>query len=294
MSRLSDAIKRCLETLEILAGEARGLPLVEIAKRLSLPKSNTHRLLGAMILSNFVKQDPLNQHYLLTLRLTTLGFRFLSGTHIIDLCQPVLDRLAERTAELVRMTMTEGERISWVAKSQGSRTGLRFDPEMGREVRIHTTASGRVWLMNQPTEMALRIMMQQGFGSSNQLGPNAPKTVEEFLVALQKTREQGFGLAIDEDEPGMSAIAVPIPGVAGGKPVGTVSVAGPTARLKPETLIGFLDPLRAAASELAGIWSFARLAQDAPDQPEPEFDAVPDRQARPDRKQRSGASPRRP
>lgn len=264
---VNNSINHCLQALEVLAAEASGIPLVEVARRLDLSKGGTHRLLTAMVAANFVKQDPLSHHYMLTLRLTTLGFRFLAGTQVIDLCQPVLDRLAAQTSELVRMTMAEGDRISWVAKAQGSRTGLRFDPEMGRELHVHTTASGRVWLAGQPTQMAVRILMRQGFGSPEKFGPNAPKTVEEFLAALQQTRDWGYGLAIDEDEPGMSAIAVPIARTPGAPPVGTVSVAGPTARLSREKLVGFLGPLRTTAAELAAIWTFARLGQDAPSPP---------------------------
>lgn len=260
----SDAVQRCLQLLEILSGEADGLALVEIARQLDLPKSNAHRLLASMVASGFVKQDPASQQYLLTLRLTTLGFRFLTETRVIDLCQPVLDRLAARTAELVRMTITEGERIAWVAKAQGSRTGLRFDPQMGREVRVHTTASGRVWLAGTSTEFALRVLMNQGFGDPAEVGPNAPMTVEDFLAALKQTREWGYGLAVDEDEPGMSAIAVPISRRADAPPVGTVSVAGPSARMTREKLVAFLPELRAAAAELAGIWSFVRLAHEQP------------------------------
>jgi len=258
----SDTVQRCLQLLEILSGEGEGLALGEIAQQMDLPKSNAHRLLASMMTSGFVKQDSASQRYLLTLRLTTLGFRFLTATGIIDLCQPVLDRLAARTAELVRMTITEGDRISWVAKAQGSRTGLRFDPQMGREVRVHTTASGRVWLAGTSTEFTMRILMKQGFGDPSEVGPNAPMTIEAFLAALKQTREWGYGLAIEEDEPGMSAIAVPISRGSDTPPVGTVSLAGPSARMTKEKLIAFLPELHAAAAELAGIWSFVRLTHE--------------------------------
>jgi len=258
----SDTVQRCLQLLEILSGESEGLALGEIAQQMELPKSNVHRLLASMITSGFVKQDSASQRYLLTLRLTTLGFRFLTATGIIDLCQPVLDRLAARTAELVSMTITEGDRISWVANAQGSRTGLRVDPRMGREVRVHTTASGRVWLAGTSTEFTMRILVKQGFGDPSEVGPNAPMTVEAFLAALKQTREWGYGLAIEEDEPGTSAIAVPISRGSDTPPVGTVSLTGPSARMTKEKLIAFLPELRAAAEELAGIWSFVRLTHE--------------------------------
>lgn len=253
-----NSIVQCLRALEVLAGSPRGLPLIEFARQLNLPKASSHRLLATMMRANFVKQDPLTHHYLLTLRLTTLGYRFVAGTKIIDLYMPALERLAARTMELVRMTVAEGNALNWVAKVQGSRTGLRFDPEMGDDVHLLATASGRVWLASQPMDAVLSAIVQHGFGPRESLGPNAPKDAETFLSLLESTRRDGFGLAVDESEPGMSAIAVTIDGPRGSPAIGTLSVAGPTARLDPERLKSFLEPLRETAAELASIWSFAR------------------------------------
>lgn len=41
----------------------------------------------------------------------------------------MLDRLAEKTGELVRLSIVDEDRLTWVAKSQGPRqAGLRYDP----------------------------------------------------------------------------------------------------------------------------------------------------------------------
>lgn len=258
----NDAVLRCIGALEILSEEARGLPLIEIAKRLSIPPSTAHRILLALVKAGIVKQDQPSQYYLLTFRLTILGFRFLAQTNVINLCQPVLDRLAAQTGELVEMSMVEGEEISWIAKAQGSRTGLRFDPPMGGRVQVSTMASGRVWLADKPTDFAVRVLLRQGFGDRAELGPNAISTIEEFLAALERTRQWGYGLSIDEAEPGMSAIALPIHRSPNSATAGTISVAGPTARLTRERLIGFLPAMRAAVQDLSILWSVAGIGND--------------------------------
>jgi DNA-binding IclR family transcriptional regulator len=255
------AVSRSLRALALLAGEPDGLPLVRIARTLNLPKSAAHRILAILAAEGFVQQDEVSQNYRLTMRLTTLGYQYLSRTRILDLCQTILDRLATATNELVRMTIAEGENISWIAKAQGCRTGLRFDPDMGREVRLATTASGRVWLACHPIEFVVKAVLKQGFSSGKNLGPNACRNLESVLAAVEQARAQGFGLAVDEDEAGMSAIAVPILGEAGAVPFGTVSVAGPTARMTPEKLIGFHPLLLEAAAELATLWPYSRLGR---------------------------------
>ena len=67
------------------------------ARALKLPKSAAHRFLALLAARGFVRQDEATQRYALTLKLASLGFRFLAGTGWPDLAQPVLDALAART-----------------------------------------------------------------------------------------------------------------------------------------------------------------------------------------------------
>jgi len=86
--------ERCLSIIELLA-EAQSLPLGEIAERLSLPKSGAHRLLATLVDVGWVQQDQGTSFYRLTMRLAVLGQQFYVATGIPDICQPVLDRLAQ-------------------------------------------------------------------------------------------------------------------------------------------------------------------------------------------------------
>ena len=50
---------------------------------------------------------------------------------MLDIAQPVIDRLADTTPELVRLAIVDGDRLTLVAKAQGAKSGLRYDPDMG-------------------------------------------------------------------------------------------------------------------------------------------------------------------
>ncbi len=127
-----EMIGRCLDTLEMLAMEPKGLPLTTVSQRLGLVKSATHRLLTELQAEGYVAQEPESQQYHLTMRLPTLGFRLLSASGIVEASKRPLDALAQKTGELVRMTVAESNQLTWVARAQGARTRLRFDPETGR------------------------------------------------------------------------------------------------------------------------------------------------------------------
>ena len=123
-------IERVFSVLESLTGEPQGLPMQTLAEQLEIPKSATHRLLAELIRLGYVRQNPDNLRYHLSTKLVAMGFRYLSGSGA-DIIQPVLDRLAGETGELVRLGVIQGERQVWIAKSQGARSGLRYDPDRG-------------------------------------------------------------------------------------------------------------------------------------------------------------------
>ena len=247
-------VDRCLSLLELLTEAPGGMPLSKISQRSGLPKSAAHRMLASLVEAGFVRQAD-NRDYQLTMKLTTLGFRFLANTELVDQCQVVLDRLALEVGELVRMAIVDGDNLVWMARAQGARSGLVVDPVMGRHVVTHATATGKVWLASLPQETALRIVLRDGFGTPEQHGPNVIQSIEALIDDLARTRELGYALALEEADPGIVAIAVGIRASADvDEPIaGTVSIAGPVFRLSEERLLSYLDLLKATAKELSGI-----------------------------------------
>lgn len=249
----STGLERSLTILEILSEHRLGLSLGDIADRAEIPKSAAHRMLNSLCGTGYVTQLP-SRDYRLTLKMPALGFRFLSNTKILDECQFVLDRLAQEVGELVRMSMVNNDSLVWIAKAQGARSSLVIDPVMGREVALHATATGKVWLASLSTESALRHVLRDGFGTAQAHGPNVIQTIEALQVELAETRKRGYGLALEEADPGIVAIAV---GLHSAKSpdtvVATLSIAGPASRLSRDKLIALLPKLRAAAEQLRGI-----------------------------------------
>lgn len=97
-----------------------GLQLYEVAERLGIPRSATHRLLPSLSEHGYVSQDRLQGTYQLTAKIASLAFTYLSRSGITDFAQPVLDRLATESGELVRLAVISGQELIWVAKAQGS------------------------------------------------------------------------------------------------------------------------------------------------------------------------------
>lgn len=250
---MSSVLERSLAIIELLSEEPEGLPVTAIAARLDLPASAAHRLLNELARYGYVRQDRAQGDYGLTIKLAAMGLNFLGRSGVTDVAQPILDRLARTTRELVRLSVLDDDTLVWVGVSQGATSGLRYDPGQEQGVVIHfaSTAGGQAYLSTLSDEEALMRVARQGFVPKAQTpGPNAPSTASQLLDILRATRQRGYSMAIDSYIPGMAAMAVPVRYGGHGRVIGTLSVAGPAARVTAEKIAEFARPLQEAASEV--------------------------------------------
>ncbi|MDR1935660.1 MAG: IclR family transcriptional regulator [Candidatus Accumulibacter sp.] len=249
------SVERGLVILELLVENSEGLPISAIARRLSLPLSATHRLLQALIGADYVKQETASDRYLLTLKLGAIGLRQLAGMTLNQAAQPILDDLARKTGELVRMAVVEGDEMTWMAEAQGATATIRYHPPIsGCHVPLHTTGMGKAWLASMPEKEAVAKVVARGFEAEFR-GPNAIRTVAELRREIRRTRAMGFAFNDQESELGLSAIAMLVKDRSrANRVVGAVSIAGPTFRLGREKLVSFAEPLHQAIGHLEQIW----------------------------------------
>ena len=128
------------------------MEMAAIADQLNIPRSGVHRLLADLVRCGYVRQTRDHGEYVLTTKLVAMGLSYLSNSGILDVAQPLLDRLAELSGELVRLSVIDGDRLTWVARAQGARQGLRYDPDMGSDARLSCSASGHAWMMTLSDE----------------------------------------------------------------------------------------------------------------------------------------------
>src|SRR6187551_245061 len=174
---MSGALEKSLAILEYLTGHPDGLGLAQIATELNQLRSGCHRTLHELIRFGYVRQLPQRGDYALTIKLAAIGLSFLSKSGVVDIAQPVINRLAQITEELVRLAIVDGQRLTLVAKAQGARSGLLYDPDMGIDLQLSCSAAGQAWLMTLPEDVAIAHVARQGMGERTHFGPNAPTSI---------------------------------------------------------------------------------------------------------------------
>lgn len=247
---MSGVMERTLAILERLAAEVHGVSLATLADELDMPRSAAHRLLTDLAQHGYVRQSRERGDYVLTTKLVSLGLNYLKHSGVVDLSQPILDRLAEASGELCRLGVVDVDHITWVALSQGARAGLRYDPDMGIDVKLSCTSSGHAWLATLDEDDAIALLSKQGLGRSDGYGPNAPGSMQAVLKAIRLARKQGYAITAETYARGLSAIATTIT-PAGRGAVGVLAISGPSVRLTEAKMLSLAPDLKAAAADIA-------------------------------------------
>ena len=159
---MSAILERSFKVLEHLAAHPEGRALSALAADLEMPLSATHRLLAELVRCGYVRQDQSHGDYMLTIKLVSLGLSFLSNSGIVDVAQPLLDRLAAESGELVRLAVVDGDELTFVAKAQGATRGLRYDPDMGLSRQPVVQFGGHAWLSTMTRRAGARAGGQAG------------------------------------------------------------------------------------------------------------------------------------
>ncbi len=116
---------------------------------------------------------------------------------------------------------------------------------MGQHIPLHATSNGKV-LLSGLDRQALDDLL-------GKLSPYTSLTItkkSKLREELAQVREQGYALAIDELEVGLTAAAAPIRN-AHGDVVASMSVSGPTFRLSEDRIADVVDKLVEAALEVS-------------------------------------------
>ena len=190
--------------------------------------------------------------YVLTIKLVSLGLSFLSNSGIVDVAQPLLDRLAAESGELVRLAVVDGDELTFVAKAQGATRGLRYDPDMGLSVNLSCSAAGHAWLSTMTDEQALAAgRASRASASPKTSARRRRRTVKALLAYLRAARKRGFS----DDQRGVRA-GHDRDGRAGARAATAPSSAsspspGPLVRLTEERMLALGPTLLATAEEVA-------------------------------------------
>jgi IclR family transcriptional regulator, acetate operon repressor len=107
----------------------------------------------------------------------------------------------------------------------------------------------------------LALVKARGFVVPSRFGRPIVRDEATLLAELALTRARGYGSSIEEGESGTCAVGCAIVDPQTRRAIGTVSVAGPVARLPPARIAEIAPDVQATAAEIADLWPSRKVMQ---------------------------------
>lgn len=237
------SVDRALAILEVLArtGEAG---VTEIAVELGVHKSTAFRLVATLEAHRLVEQTTDRGRYRLGMGILRLAGATTARLDLVQEARPIARQLAADTGETVNIAVLAESSALYLDQVAGS-SALQPHNWVGQHIPLHATSNGKVLLAGLE-EQAL----EQALGK---LATYTPRTITgraPLRAELDRVRDQGYAVAVDELEVGLTAVAAPIRN-AHGDVVASMSVSGPSFRLPDDRVDEVVRAVRAAADEVS-------------------------------------------
>ena len=187
--------------------DAPELGIVDLAHRLGLSPSTTHRIVRALVEARLLDQDPRTERYRLGVGLAELGLRTLQRLGV-EAARPLLEELAAETGESVNLGVRHGGEVLVVLRVASAHP-LRVEQPAGSRVPVHTSAMGKAIL-------AWAHDPAQEVDGLDELGRATTRTLTSRAALkreLQRVREIGYAVNDEERNIGVRAV-----GRAGARP----------------------------------------------------------------------------
>jgi len=179
----------------------------DVARELGVGRSTAHRWLRTLESHGYVVLSSTGRGYLCGVRLLDAGFRPDSREDRVKR-RTVVQRVRERTGESVHSAVLVG---STVLVTDGRRSMHQRDigVRRGMTAPAYAMAAGKLLLSAYDDRQVTSLFPGEALAPS---APGTLRTVSALLRELSAIRGDGFSVAVQESEPGVCSIAVPLDG----------------------------------------------------------------------------------
>jgi len=209
------------------AGGSADRSVSELSSIVGRERSQVCRMLKSLRQAQVVEQDPYSHRYRLGWRVRVMAAG--AGDQVlVRAARPILQALVARTGEVALLTVQEANRGLTVMREE-SQNSLRRGGWIGQRSAMHYTATGRALLFDADDEL-VKALTADEFGADSGSAPNAPRNLDDLLERLRVERKQGYAVASDEIEAGLTSVSVPVRNWQGHL-LAVLNVSGPTPRM---------------------------------------------------------------
>ena len=236
---MTTSLKHGLAVLELVAQAGPdGVAVTEVAARVELDKSTVSRILATLRELGYVRQD-VSRRYLSTARLGKLAHRRPGATDVAALARERLEELHARHDEAIHLAVVNGGEMLFLDYLQTSKAVRTETPMFPRP--LHEVAVGIAVLAAVDHAERAQLMKE-----SMAVADHRPTAQERTRLRAEVGRAQERGWATIDVGDDVTRVAAALID-SSGRPVGAITVSGPSYRIDPQVDQIAADTIAAAA-----------------------------------------------
>ena len=250
------SLAKVLQVLECFSHRDSNLTPADIASRTGLPRATTHRLVSSLRDIGLLEQNGRRDTYKLGMKLFQLGSLVLANLDLDTHARPHATRLQRITGEAIHLCVFDGFQMAFVERQEMSGAANTVVTRI-ESAPIYCTGVGKAFLAFQDEATIAKII---GDGLPGRT-PNTLTDPAALLDDLRLTRDRGYAIDNEENEPRIRCVAAPIRD-SNGRVIAAISISGPEERMPPSRIEG-LAPVVKETAELISVelgWNQRRTA----------------------------------
>lgn len=235
---------RGLSVIRAFGPQRPQMTLSEVAAECGLTRAGARRILLTLEHLGYVAID--GRQFSLTPRILELGYAYLSATPLWDLALPYMEAVAEATHESCSVSVLDGTEIVYILRLSMHKV-MSINLAVGSRLPAWVTSMGRVLLAGLPSAEQDRVLAASDIRAYTAASVTSVPALKSVLAQVQA---DGYACVVQELEPGLQSVAVPIVDRTG-RVIGAMNVSGHASRYSHEAMLeAFLPPLRHAADQI--------------------------------------------
>ncbi|HUC24418.1 MAG TPA: IclR family transcriptional regulator [Streptosporangiaceae bacterium] len=247
----SQSLERGLAVLSAFSPDRPALGISELARKLGLTRSTTHRYVATLASLRYLEQDGETRKYRLGPRVLDLGFSMLGSLELREIAGPHLRQLTETTGQTSNLAIRDDTDVILIDRVRG-RPGryhhLEFTLHVGSRLPAYCSATGKALLAFLPRQDLDRLLDRTDLV---QRGPRTHTDKRSLLAELEQVRRTGIATNDEELESALRSIAAPVRSRSG-EVIAAVNVAIPWSPVAISDLVTQLGPaIQATAKQIA-------------------------------------------
>ncbi len=247
MARLTPAVLRTLDILELFVDGPTALSAADVVRETELPRSTVHELLTTLVSREYLQKNEDSGAYTLGVKLLHLGNAYAERFDLLGAANTVARELSEQLKETVSVAIRQGSSVFYLAKIESHSLSM-IPSAIGQRLPASATGVGKALLSALSDDELANLYPEPK--NLPTLTEHSIRTLPELIKELAATRERGYALDRAESAPGLFCVAACVRGVEG-TVAAAISTSVPQIRWEQRPEAEWAAPVLAAAAQLS-------------------------------------------